>query len=512
MSTLYDGQGNAINIDSGGGDMTVSVQNLLSFKDWPQYNGNIVGTAGNWQNVGSPDRTCTVIEVAGGEIIEIAGYENGNVCITKTFSAPVQGAAAPALATGMSYNAQYGSINGITLPSDARYIIIQTKGSNGGVPTTLKLNGNDYLASVREDLTDLHYNNGVKWKQFGDSITCGHFSYWLDKENDVATYTDRGGALVWPRLAAKLNNWKYEGGGRGGQGWVYGNYPAYTHVREIQDYSVYNLVTFAWGINDWKGNPEWGSISDSYTYSDDLTPTTVVESMRYCFDYILRRNPEIKIIVVSPFNCRGYGSHNNHPYGTYETSYARGHKKGGVDGTTLDDFADLMQSVCDEYGIEMIDETRFSVLNRENIPELLPDGVHPSVRCHRLLARELSKKLNFNMGSVTGWNSDYTGGFTLSTQSISLQRGESTTFSFTLDTKPQNTLLVLIDSSDTSKVTVNPGYKEINPNKYNTEQTVTVNAKSDAALDNVPATIYVAVPESPTDLVETVTVTVTDAG
>ena len=594
-TTFYDGQGNAITIDSGGGgNVSEDVNHLLTFNDWPQYYGYISGAKWSYANPtgsGYGQYKFTLIPVNGGESIYINGWSNGKVSIVTSFSEPVQGADAPPLATGIpQYNMLFTPVNNLkTLPSDARYLIIQTRFSGTTdywAPHTLIIDDTEYMINVRDEVTNLHYKNGVNWINFGDSITCGYYSYWVDKENDVATSTSTEFSFNWTSLVSKINNWKYIHDGNGGQGWINGGNPIYTHVKDQEiDYTKYNLVTFSVGINDWKGKwpYQFGSITDSYTYSDNLVPTTVVESMRFCFDYILRRNPEIKIIVISPFNCRGYGSHEVHPYGSYETSWARGFKRYNANSTgtddfatiaastklrkdqttdavyayvrgdietfdtyvalatqaggcnreefialamwaynrakTLDEFTDIMQSVCDEYGIEMIDMTRYSVINRTNLPELLPDGVHPSLRCHRLLARELSKKLSFNLGGDTCMKTDYLGSLVIDVDSITLENeGDSTTVSVYLDTKPSTPVTVMISSSNTGKIRTTPGNHSYSPEgtyPYNKTQSFTVKALAPGDTGYVAGVvnnlkIYIAAPQSPNNLVITIPVTITN--
>ena len=507
MSTFYDGNGNVITIE--GGDVPTSVNELLSFQSWPEYNGYIT-RSNKWDKVSLGTYKVRVIPVNGGEKLSIAGWKNGKVSVTTNFSEPVQDAAAPTLATGMSYNALFWTLNGITLPSDARFLIIQTLyNSSDWSPYLLKLDGTDYMISVRDEVANEHYRNGVNWMQFGDSITWGYISYWCDKTNDIAASASNQFDLVWPYLVSKLNNWSYTRNGQGGQGWICGGSPAYSYVRGVDDYSPYNFITFAFGINDWKGVPasSFGSISDSYTYSDDMTPSTVVESMRFCFDYILRRNTRIKIMVISPFNCRGYKSEGTHPYGTWETCWARGYNRQGV---TLDDFADLMQSVCDEYGIEMIDMTRNSVINRDNLIDLLPDGVHPSVECHRLLAREMSKKFNFNIGGTTEWRKDYHGGLVVSDsiQSISMEVGTTATVSVALDTKPENKVSVtaMVNANERTELKSVPEYKVFTPTDYAAPQSFTLTAYKAGSY-----MMYIVVPEANPDVVVEIPVTVTNS-
>jgi lysophospholipase L1-like esterase len=51
--------------------------------------------------------------------------------------------------------------------------------------------------------------------------------------------------------------------------------------------------------------------------------------------------------------------------------------------------------VCEWYGIEYIDMTHNSVVNRQNIEDLLIDKVHPSEACHKAMALELAKKIMY---------------------------------------------------------------------------------------------------------------------
>ena len=132
------------------------------------------------------------------------------------------------------------------------------------------------------------------------------------------------------------------------------------------------------------------SEKDEFVYDEAMTPATVIESMRYCFEYIMSKNPQIKIIVITPLNCRGY----SYDFGDDSTCWARGYT-GFTNTGTLDEFADTMMAVCDSYGIECIDMTRNSCINKANIVQMLPDGVHPSAECHEMIGIELAKKINF---------------------------------------------------------------------------------------------------------------------
>jgi lysophospholipase L1-like esterase len=43
----------------------------------------------------------------------------------------------------------------------------------------------------------------------------------------------------------------------------------------------------------------------------------------------------------------------------------------------------------------MIDNTHNSVVNRVNIASMLLDGVHPTIECYKVMARELAEKITY---------------------------------------------------------------------------------------------------------------------
>jgi lysophospholipase L1-like esterase len=125
--------------------------------------------------------------------------------------------------------------------------------------------------------------------------------------------------------------------------------------------------------------------------ADDITTGgSMVANMRYVIKKILTDNPYCKIFVITPINCRSYG--------TYDTNWGinyKGGTGGHLNSLGLQDIFDRMKEVCDYHGIELIDMTHSSVVNRENIKTALADYIHPTVECHAAMARELAKKINF---------------------------------------------------------------------------------------------------------------------
>lgn len=404
---IYDVNGNEI--EGGGISYEAGVlpqyDNLVSIKEMEQRNGYIRGSGDSayWDFLTSGAYKYVVIPVNGGE--SISGVGNGvsgqRINILADYTDPTASGDSVTYATGYSDATTYSTIaekNAVILPNDAKYVIVQTKNNNSDVsPLSLKINNKEYAQNVRDEINNLHYGNGVNWIQFGDSITAGYYSY-FDPSTGSADSRASGTDIVWPWLVHNKNGWTYKNMGVGGMGWIEtsisGNYNsvAWNQVKKIIDWSNVNLVTFAYGVNDYKaGSNILGALTDSYTYSESMTPTTVVNAMRYCFDYIMSKKPDIKIIVITPLNCRGY----NYNFGDASTCWARGYTH-PTGGHTLDEVVSVMKAVCDEYGVECMDMTSNSCINIANIAQMLPDGVHPSIECHELLSREIAKKLNFN--------------------------------------------------------------------------------------------------------------------
>ena len=153
-------------------------------------------------------------------------------------------------------------------------------------------------------------------------------------------------------------------------------------LADTLDFSQCDFVTLAYGVNDWKYAVNIGSMDD-----DIDTGGSMVANMRYVIKKILTDNPLCKIFVITPINCKSLGS--------YDTNWGIHYKGSASNGLGLEDIFQLQKAVCDYHGIELIDMTHSSIVNRENIRSLLADSVHPTVEGHLLMARELSAKINF---------------------------------------------------------------------------------------------------------------------
>ena len=225
----------------------------------------------------------------------------------------------------------------------------------------------------------------VRWFALGDSITEGYAS----SLNEDGTYKQfiTESANRWVNILAEKNGYTLTNHGIGGTGYLQTKETTMNarQLADTLDFSQCDMVTLAYGVNDWKYAVNIGSMAD-----DIATGGSMVANMRYVIKKILADNPYCKIFVITPINCRSYG--------TYATNWGIGYKggtTGALNGLGLQDIFDRMKEVCDYHGIEMIDMTHSSIVNRDNIQTMLADYVHPTIECHKAMARELAKKINF---------------------------------------------------------------------------------------------------------------------
>lgn len=267
----------------------------------------------------------------------------------------------------------------LTIPGGSyfRIIIGYTNGDPvGGLTIT------DYITVKYTGIADILYPTGVSWVVLGDSIPEGYYSFM----NGSVPASALNASWSWVSKVAALNKWPVNNLADGGTGFLDedDHQSAGWKIANATDFSSYNLVTIAYGINDWKGNQTLGTLTADPSQLP-TTPTTVLQAMQIMIEKILSDNPNVKIYGILPINCSAYGDYaDNYSLGTANSL-----------GVTLDDFCTALESVYTFYGIEIIDMAHVSVIGRGNITSLLLDGVHPTPACHTLMARELSKKILF---------------------------------------------------------------------------------------------------------------------
>ena len=226
-------------------------------------------------------------------------------------------------------------------------------------------------------ILDENGDGEVIWYALGDSITQGYYSRLVDGKG-VLEYES---SYVWSYLLSKKTGWKLINEAVGGSGYVHkatvlDKLSGRDHIDGI-DFSEAELVTLAFGINDWKGDQKLGTMDD-----DIAVGGTFYSNMRYCIEKIQKDNPDAEIVVISPMNCCRYG--------LAEKNWALGYKF--YKSKTLEDIYNAMAEVCAYYKLPLIDLTHNEEINGD-ILNWFPDGVHPSREKHARLAEILEEEL-----------------------------------------------------------------------------------------------------------------------
>lgn len=239
-------------------------------------------------------------------------------------------------------------------------------------------------ASVGNNFTLEYIDNADSpvWLALGDSITQGYYSY-NNGSSDVLGRTQK----CWATIAASIANLRLVNSGVGGSGYVHNGTVldqknAKDHVDTI-NFSGVDMVTLSWGVNDWKYGETIGTVNS--TVGDG----TLCGNMKYVIEKILTQNPNCKVFVVTPVNS----ANTTKDYGDESTNWGLGYAVSG--SGTLEQVYQAEKDVADYYGIQLIDQTHTSVVNRKNLLQNLPDGVHPSLECHDTLGHEMSRKITF---------------------------------------------------------------------------------------------------------------------
>ena len=234
----------------------------------------------------------------------------------------------------------------------------------------------------------------------GDELIVGTNCVEATGEKPIGTYVNDS-SKVWAAKASNILGWDLTNIGVGGTGYINnkngtaGKDPSvqkrgYWVARNAAQNALFDdcdIVTIAYGCNDWKDNQDpLGTIDDPVDGDGEGNPLTIYGAIKATIEAILTANPLCRVIVLTPLNCLGY----DHVYKDSER-YGLTHRlsKSG----TLEDVFQAIVNVCELYGIPYIDMTHKSPVNMLNIYDCLLDGVHPSEKAHSMIADYLSGAL-----------------------------------------------------------------------------------------------------------------------
>lgn len=241
---------------------------------------------------------------------------------------------------------------------------------------------------------------------FGDSITHGVYSYFEEdasgnklRKNGFDT-TDAGHPRI-PAYFGEMAGATVTNHGKRGSGWIVDtrNIGNAWEMTQKTDFSQYDFAAYCLGINDWIQGAALGSLEEPGTAGGAIGQGTVVGSMIACFEKVFTDNPLCKVVVYSPYNTWGQYSQggdytSDTLYGDESTNYALGAKNKA--GYTLQELIDVIEKVCDYYGIRHVPLSKSNVCNRFTIKNIMIDGLHPSREARPMLAAEIFGQKGFD--------------------------------------------------------------------------------------------------------------------
>jgi hypothetical protein len=165
----------------------------------------------------------------------------------------------------------------------------------------------------------------------------------------------------------------------------------YENMKNL-DLTKVDIVTLAFGTNDWSGDPEF---IDNETNTADKT--SFGGSVRYVIEGLKKANPNLKIVFLTPI-YRGRELENPHNSDNADAIYNYS------GGNTLKEFCDKIIEVVNETeynDVYVVDMYENSGINRYNAYTYLYDGLHPvyttaadpNTRGLRLMGSKVSQAL-----------------------------------------------------------------------------------------------------------------------
>lgn len=148
------------------------------------------------------------------------------------------------------------------------------------------------------------------------------------------------------------------------------------------DFKKVDIVTIAYGTNDWRG----GNSLDHDTNSFDID--CIAGALRYSVEKLLTKYPHLKVFICSPiYRCW------NNPDGSIR--YDSDSSASAVNGVLLTDIVKKEKEVAKEYNLPFVDNYHKLGINKINRLRYfsVADGTHPNLAARQLIAAHIAKYL-----------------------------------------------------------------------------------------------------------------------
>lgn len=376
---------------------------ITSLEQYPMAYGFVATEGTTWNNVNEKYQHIAVPVPNAGSTLSMTANSSQALYFAgvRSYTTPVYGESVDFSETE-GWNIRLTVPKGVTkqynIPDDVKYLVIfVVYNTHDCQPTNFSLNipqSKGRIDVLEEKVEVLENSYTINWLALGDSITEGYYSVLNEGTEDTESHKSVDGCYcAW---VAKMKGFNLDNQGIGGSGWLKRGTTAAPklNAREqvdatnedgsyVLDFSKYDLCTMMWGVNDWKGSQNFG------TFEDGINPETesVCGNIRYVIETILTRNPNIKLIIITPVNCR---QDTTARPSSADNNWGIGYQFGEK---TLEDYYTAIKEICEYYGVEMIDMLHTSAINRINAETLLPDKVHPSIEAHKQMGLDLAGKI-----------------------------------------------------------------------------------------------------------------------
>ena len=270
------------------------------------------------------------------------------------------------------------SLKGITVPSGAAYFRVCADFTVWSMATIYLRKASPYEQLLGNANV---YTSGMKYYALGDSITKGMYA------NEGASSSNGKTDASYPYWIATQNGFDLVNLGVSGSGYVKKGTPETgvldddspeanaVDVVDGNSFTGADVITLAWGINDYKGPSTiyLGSIETA-----EAGDGTVIGNMMYCIEKLIEKAPKANIIVMLPMNQNRFGS------STEAMNWSFGYPfNPSADNKTLSDYRDAIKACAEHYNLMVIDPETVSPINRLNITSCLGDGLHPTIPFHK---------------------------------------------------------------------------------------------------------------------------------
>ena len=244
------------------------------------------------------------------------------------------------------------------------------------------------------------------------------------------------------------------------------------HIENLNKYSNdYDLVIVMCGTNDHGYNTAIGDINSTDN-------TTISGRVDILINALIEKNLKALIVFLTPIKRVGTIGSEDEAFNTTDGYYTKL-------GTTTKEVGEAIKNKCKQYSIPCIDlydsiEPKLASIRNKyfNSPN---DGTHPSTLGH---AKYISPRVVSEIGKLAPFppvsintSTEVYGNIVTNPSSLSLNSGESGSFTVKLDKAPTNEQTISIESTN-SNVTLSARELRFTSDNYNNEQTITFEVPS----------------------------------